>query len=115
MKIQSLSVVVPTNGCINNCPFCVSKMHETDKWVDENNVSESFFDKLDKYIIDNGKLLGKLPFGSLQYEIGGENGISVVVDSDCMNDEVKEEFKYLILRENCKLYSKWNSKSSLIF
>ena len=27
MKIQSLSVVVPNKGCINNCAFCVSKMH----------------------------------------------------------------------------------------
>lgn len=30
MEIQSLSVVVPTNGCINNCPFCVSRMHAND-------------------------------------------------------------------------------------
>ncbi len=26
MRIQSLSVVVPTKRCVNDCPFCVSKM-----------------------------------------------------------------------------------------
>lgn len=29
MKIQSLSVVVPNKKCINNCRFCVSRMHES--------------------------------------------------------------------------------------
>lgn len=27
MKIQSMSVLVPSRGCVNNCAFCVSKMH----------------------------------------------------------------------------------------
>jgi len=27
MKIQSLSIVVPNKKCINDCKFCVSKMH----------------------------------------------------------------------------------------
>ena len=30
MEIQSLSVVVPSTGCINCCPFCVSRMHTND-------------------------------------------------------------------------------------
>ena len=29
MKIQSLSIHVPTKGCVNNCKFCVSRMHES--------------------------------------------------------------------------------------
>lgn len=28
MKIQSISIVVPTKRCVNNCKFCVSKMHD---------------------------------------------------------------------------------------
>jgi sulfatase maturation enzyme AslB (radical SAM superfamily) len=28
MKIQTLSIEVPTNGCVNNCLFCVSRTHE---------------------------------------------------------------------------------------
>lgn len=43
MEIQSLSVVIPTKTCINNCPFCVSKMH--DKYsnlpiFDESNIKK---------------------------------------------------------------------------
>ena len=30
MNIQSLSIVVPTGKCINNCPYCVSKQHNED-------------------------------------------------------------------------------------
>lgn len=30
MKIQSLSIVVPNKNCINNCAFCVSRMHAND-------------------------------------------------------------------------------------
>lgn len=29
MKIQSLSIHVPTKGCVNDCKFCVSRMHES--------------------------------------------------------------------------------------
>ena len=28
MNIQSLSIVVPTHGCMNQCKFCVSRMHK---------------------------------------------------------------------------------------
>ena len=28
MNIQSISIVVPTRKCVNNCKFCVSKMHD---------------------------------------------------------------------------------------
>lgn len=89
---------------------------EIDKWIDENNADNEFFDFLNFYIKEKGRLLGKLTFGALQYEIGGENGISVVLDVNCMDDKIiKEEIKYLILRENGRLYFKWNSKASLVF
>ena len=28
MSIQSISIVVPTKACVNNCKFCVSRMHD---------------------------------------------------------------------------------------
>ena len=28
MNVQTISIVVPTKNCINNCKFCVSKMHD---------------------------------------------------------------------------------------
>ncbi|NPV13191.1 MAG: radical SAM protein [Ignavibacteria bacterium] len=87
-----------------------------DKWIEENSSdTNSFFTFLKAYIREKGKLLGRLTFGALQYEMCGENGISTVIDEDCMADEVKDTFKYLILRENGKLYTKWDSKASLIF
>jgi len=41
--------------------------------------------------------------------------MSVVVDDDCMSTADKEDIKYLILRENCKLYTKWDDGGSLLF
>lgn len=40
----------------------------------------------------------------------------MVIDEDCMaQEENKNAVKYLILRPNGHLYSKWDSKASLIF
>ncbi len=54
MKIQSLQIVTPNQGCPNNCFFCVSK-------------------------------------------------------------KVDGTIRYLILREDCKLYTKWDDKGSILF
>ena len=44
------------------------------------------------------------------------NGMSVVYDEDCMGKNPETNVrKYLILRPNCKLYSQWDSKASLVF
>jgi 2-iminoacetate synthase ThiH len=50
MKIQSLSVAVPAKKCINDCAFCVSKMHCEDyPNMIENNLA--FYDLyIDDYI-----------------------------------------------------------------
>jgi len=59
-----------------------------------------------------GKLLYKLPFGASVYSIGG---MSTVIDDDCMSKESNESLKYVILRENGKLYAQWDDEGSLIF
>lgn len=43
MKAQSLSVVVPNRGCVNNCQFCVSRMH-TDAYKNQMDDNLPFFD-----------------------------------------------------------------------
>ena len=43
MKIQSLSVVVPNQKCINNCAFCVSKMH-TEDYTNQKEGNDRFYD-----------------------------------------------------------------------
>ena len=43
MEIQSLSIVVPNKRCINDCAFCVSKMH-CGTYKDEMDDNLLFFD-----------------------------------------------------------------------
>jgi len=84
--------------------------NDIDKWI-ESNSSTLFYDKLVEYVKLHTKL-GILPFGPEIYNV---KEMSVVIDTDCMNEEVKDTYKYLILRENCKLYNRWETKASLIF
>ena len=82
-----------------------------DKWIDEN--SDGFtVDRIALYIKDHGQELERLPFGAMKYSV---EGISTVVDDDCMAKEMKNVLKYMIIREDGKLYTKWDDKGSLIF
>jgi len=85
--------------------------NEIDEWI-ENNASIDFYDRLTSYVKTNGLLLGQLPFGPKMYDI---QDMSIVIDQDCMSEEIKDTYKYLILRENAKLYTNWSKKSSLVF
>lgn len=49
--IQTLSVVVPTPKCVNNCAFCVSKMGTPDS-VNQIEKNKRFMDLYDKDYID---------------------------------------------------------------
>jgi hypothetical protein len=82
------------------------------QWIKEHGAPKTYKDGVMKYIFENGRALEKLEFGAIKYSV---DGMSVVYDGDCMSTEPKEELKYLILRENCKLYSHWDDKASLIF
>ena len=93
---------------------------EQDKWIKEN-VTEwedphsigGFFSILEHSIKAEGRYLDTLEYGSDRYSY---EGMSVVLDTDCMSKGInKDAVKYLILRPNCKLYSKWDDKGSLIF
>lgn len=83
-----------------------------DEWIDEHKVKDKLIDEIRNYILNNGRKLEKLEFGAIKWSV---NGISTVLDEDCMSEDVKESVKYLILRPNCKLYSKWDDKASLVF
>ena len=82
-----------------------------DKWIASHPCNKSGEDII-KYVESHGTFLEILPFGAKKYSV---NGIATVVDNDCMSTQAKEDFKYLILRPDCKLYSKWDDKASLIF
>jgi len=51
MNIQSISIVVPTKGCVNNCKFCVSQMHESPY---EDKFDDIAYRKRIKYAAMNG-------------------------------------------------------------
>lgn len=82
-----------------------------DKWI-EKNASENFYYNVEEYVRKKGKILGILPFGAKMYNV---KEMSICVDDDCMSEEPKDTYKYLILRENSKLYTRWETKSSLVF
>ena len=85
------------------------------KWVEKNKVSNETINAICLYIIQNGVEIGTLPYGATKYSV---NGICVVIDKDCMAKEQSHEletYKYLILRPDCKLYSNWDDKASLVF
>ena len=83
-----------------------------DLWIRENGASSVYVDRIRAFIRDKGTILGRLAFGSVKY---GIYGMSTVLDDDCMSQTPKDEYRYLILRPNCKLYSRWDDPASLIF
>lgn len=85
---------------------------EQAKWVGINKASDSKLAQINHYVTRHGEPLGILEYGQIKYAI---NGMSVVIDTDCMAKELSEYYKYLILRPDCRLYSSWDTKASLIF
>ena len=85
-----------------------------DLWIKEHLVNPILMSDIKSYIKIKGKSQYVLPFGAIVYSI---HKMSTVVDDDCMDDkgEVDNILKYLILRENGKLYTSWNDEGSLIF
>lgn len=92
------------------------------KWVKEHAMPYEYLTAIGNHVQSCGKPLGILPYGATKYSL---HGMSVVVDNDCMGKGVSNEdnsrlpeqdtYKYLILRPDCKLYSQWDDKASLIF
>ena len=88
---------------------------EQGKWIKEHvtEITTGFIDELKADVKKDGKYLDTLEYGADRYDY---YGFSVVIDEDSMSQEKnKTAVKYLILRPNGHLYSKWDSKASLIF
>lgn len=83
-----------------------------DNWIKNNQLSDKFLSDLKDYILEKGKFLRVLEYGHKLYSV---NEMSVVIDDDCMSKRGKEKLRYLILRPDCKLYSSWDDKGSLVF
>jgi hypothetical protein len=85
---------------------------DEDVWVRNNRCDDNLLHKISQWIRKYGSKLYSLPYGPIAYSI---EGMSTVLDNDCMGKEGDETLKYLILRENGKLYCRWDDKGSLIF
>lgn len=83
-----------------------------DQWIKEHQCNYQKLQEIVSYVEITGTPLQKLEYGRTKYSV---HEMSTIVDNDCMSKEVKEELKYLILRPDCKLYSRWDDPSSLIF
>jgi hypothetical protein len=81
------------------------------RWVKENRMDDEAYDTLREYV-DTTPALRQLEYGQTVHNI---NGMSVVLDDDCMAKGSKADIKYLIIRPNGKLYSSWDDPASLIF
>jgi hypothetical protein len=80
-------------------------------WTSKNKLSPEKWLRVKNYVqILN--VIDRLEYGREKRMFAG---MSVVLDDDCMAQETSEVAKYLILRPNAKLYSRWDTKASLIF
>lgn len=84
------------------------------RWVRKNAAKPETVEALRDYIRANGTVLGRLPYGAVKYAV---EGLSVVLDDDSMGKsaDIPDNYKYLILRPDCKLYSSWDDPGSLVF
>lgn len=92
--------------------FNSDKVTEEDKWVSKYRLSNLKVNEINDYVIKVGNKLYQLPFGADVYSY---KGLSIAVDNDCMSKNDTDSLKYVILRENGKLYCRWDDDGSLIF
>lgn len=85
-----------------------------DEWIEKNGMKLEEVAEIERYVITNGRKLGVLPHGATKYSV---DGLCVVIDRDCMDKTEKndENYKYLILQPDCKLYSQWDDPASMIY
>jgi len=81
--------------------------NQISNWIRNNKVAQKFVDELIEYCSDNGKRISTQLY---MFQIGN---MSVVIDDDCMSEQESEVIRYLILRSDCNIYTKWDSKASL--
>lgn len=81
------------------------------KWIEEHMYLSNKKDELNTHI-KKYTPLEVVSFGATRYDV---NGISTLVDNDCMSTNSLDEVRYMVLRPDCHLYTKWNKKASLLF
>lgn len=95
---------------------------EQTQWVKKNECSPNIIKEIDWFIAGTPQQFGgkkglgtplyRLPFGSMVYSI---MGMSVAIDDNCMAKGEDGKMKYVIIREDGKLYCRWDDEGSLLF
>ncbi len=86
----------------------IDETNEINKWIAEHSCHEQVLIDMNHYIKTHGRKLDMLSFGAERYAV---NDISAVINDTCMTDKAT----YLVLRPDCKLYTKWDDTGSLLF
>lgn len=84
---------------------------DVDEWIKYKKCADDLLDEI-RLWLDTLPTMRTLTTGVPVYSY---KEMSIVYDKDCMDKEEKDGFKYLILRPDCKLYSSWDNKGSLLF
>lgn len=92
--------------------FNVDDKYPQNEWIKNNMCKERTLTDIKDYILSNGRHMYTLEFGAKVYSV---NGLSTVVVDDCMAVNNSDIPRYIILRENGKLYCHWDDEGSLIF
>jgi hypothetical protein len=112
-RAKTLGAHQVTFRVLYNCDGAETpEQREVQEWIDSNRASPAFVASVAAYIKEHGRQLERLPFGAMRYSV---HGISTVLDDDCMSVAAKDTLKYLILRPNAKLYTKWDDPGSMLF
>ena len=82
------------------------------QWIRNHEFAQENFAAIQRYVIDNGTPILRLPYGFTQYDV---HGVSTVIDDNCMAKDNISDIKYLILRPNGHLYTRWDMRGSLVF
>lgn len=93
------------------------KMYASDKntpqgdWLSKHEFPKTMARELEDYLVEF-PIIDKTLYGA---NIRDVNEMSVIYDNDCMGKNPETDVKkFLILRPNCKLYSQWDTKASLV-
>ena len=84
-----------------------------DLWVRKHKAKENIEPLITEYIRNNGEIIRRLYTGEYVFSV---HGIAVVINKDCMSSKVIDNvLRYVILKPNGKLYTKWDNPASLLF
>jgi hypothetical protein len=82
-------------------------------WIVAHRASEERIGSIKEFIRERGRPLERLPYGAMRFSV---MGMSTVLDDDCMSTKADAPAtRYLILRPDCRLYTKWDDKGSKLF